>query len=168
MKNKLALVTGSFDPITCGHLDIIRRAAGMFDRVIVLIAENAEKQYLFSAKERARIAEAAITDIQNASVAVCEGYVADFAAEHEADAFVRGIRGIADVAYEQGMAEYNLSRCGVDTILLFARSAYHTVSSTNARLLLKNEENVQSLLPKAAADVAIEILESRKNTYKNQ
>ena len=89
MKSKLALVTGSFDPITVGHADIVLRAAELFDRVTVLVAQNEEKTYMFSAEERAEIARAAFADMPNITVEICRGYVADFAKAKDADAFVR-------------------------------------------------------------------------------
>ena len=117
MNKKLGLVTGSFDPITAGHVDIIRRAAKLFDKVTVVVADNEEKNYLFSREERLEIARAAVSDFDNVSVEYCSGFVADFAKEHGASAFVRGIRGEDDVAYEQNMAGINLKNSGVDTVL---------------------------------------------------
>lgn len=162
MKHKLALVTGSFDPITNGHVDIARRAAALFDRVILLVAQNADKQYMFSAAERAQIAEAALADIPNITVETCDGYVADFAKAHGADAFVRGIRDGADVAYEQTMADTNFSLCGLDTVLLFAKPEYHTVSSTAVRRCLAAGEGAEKLMPQAALQLAVSFLEKKK------
>ena len=162
MKNKLALVTGSFDPITCGHVDVTRRAARLFAHVIVLVAQNEQKQYLFSADERAEIARAALADIPNVTVETWDGYVADFAREHGADAFVRGIRNSVDLPYEQGMAEKNLELCGIDTVLLFAKPEYHAVSSTDVRALLKSGACIGSLMPDAAAALAREILDKKR------
>ncbi len=159
MKHKLALVTGSFDPITNGHVDIVRRAAVLFDRVIVLVAQNAEKQYMFSTTERAQIAQAALAEIPNATVEICDGYVADFAKAHGADAFVRGIRGGEDVAYEQTMADTNFSLCGLDTVLLFAKPEYHTVSSTTVRRCLMAGEGAEKMMPPAALALALSFYE---------
>ncbi|MBR5538657.1 MAG: adenylyltransferase/cytidyltransferase family protein, partial [Clostridia bacterium] len=77
MNSKLALVTGSFDPVTVGHRDIISRAAKMFDRVIVLVANNEDKEYMFTAEERVAIARAAVCDLENVTVEGFDGYVAD-------------------------------------------------------------------------------------------
>ena len=162
MKHKLALVTGSFDPITNGHVDIARRAATLFDNVIVLVAQNAEKQYMFSAEERAAIAKAALADVPNITVEICDGYVADFAKAHGADAFVRGIRGGADVAYEQTMADTNFSLCGLDTVLLFAKPEYHAVSSTAVRKCLKAGEGAEQMMPGAALQLALSVLNKKK------
>lgn len=161
MKHKLALVTGSFDPITNGHVDIARRAAALFDSVIVLVAQNVDKQYMFSAEERAAIAKAAFADVPNITVETCDGYVADFAKAHGADAFVRGIRDGADVAYEQTMADTNFLLCGLDTVLLFAKPEYHTVSSTAVRRCLVAGDGAEKMMPPEALRLALSFLEKR-------
>ena len=159
MKNNLALVTGSFDPITSGHVDIVRRAALLFDRVIVLVANNEEKQYMFSPNQRVAIAKAAVEDLPNVEVEPWGGYVADFAKAQGAVAFVRGIRGVEDVAYEQSMAEKNFALCGVDTAFLFADPAYHTISSTEVRRCLLAGEGAARMMPPAAYALALSFLE---------
>lgn len=164
MENKLALVTGSFDPITLGHVDIVRRAATLFDRVILLVANNEEKQYMFSAEERAEIARAALEDIPGASVDVCDGYVSAYAKEHGASAFVRGIRDEKDVAYEQDMAERNLGYCGVETVLLFTKPEYHAISSTAARMALAEKQGEKMLIPQKSLEKISEILCRRGTT----
>lgn len=158
MKNKLALVTGSFDPITVGHVDIAVRAAGLFDRVTVLVAQNEEKTYMFSAEERAEIARAAFADVPNISVDICTGYVADYAKAQDADAFVRGIRDGDDVAYEQDMAERNYDYCGRDTVLLFANPAFHGIRSTVVRERILAGESVADMVPQKSREKMFEFL----------
>lgn len=158
MENKLVLVTGSFDPITVGHADIVRRAAALFDRVTVLVAQNEMKQYLFSAVERAEIAGAAFADLPNVSVDVCDGYVADYAREHDATAFVRGIRDAADVAYEQDMAARNFAYCERETVFLFAKPELHGVSSTLVREKIANGKDIASLVPQKSEEKISEFL----------
>ncbi|MBE6680334.1 MAG: pantetheine-phosphate adenylyltransferase [Ruminococcaceae bacterium] len=158
MSKKLALVTGSFDPITIGHLDIVSRAAKIFDSVIVVVAHNEEKQYMFTPAQRVEIVREAIKDYENVSVELCDGYVADFAKNHAADAFVRGIRGDADVAYEQNMANINFANSGVDTWFLFANPMYHDISSTRVREALKNKHALDTLMETQSAKKALEFL----------
>lgn len=162
MDKKHGLVTGSFDPITVGHIDIIVRAAKIFEKVTVVIANNEEKTYMFSSEERAIIATAAVSDIPNVDVKICSGYVADFAKANNADAFVRGIRGGADVAYEQNMADINFANSGVDTVLLFAKPEFHNISSTLVRKRIKNGESLEGLMTGSAIDKAFNILDARK------
>ncbi len=162
MKSKLALVTGSFDPITVGHADIVLRAAELFDRVTVLVAQNEEKTYMFSAEERAEIARAAFADMPNITVEICSGYVADFAKAKDADAFVRGIRDERDVAYEQDMAARNYGYCGRDTVLLFAKPAFHEISSTAVRARLADGKSVADMIPQKSLEKIFEFLYRRE------
>ena len=162
MNNKLGLVTGSFDPITVGHVDIVSRAARIFGKVIVVVAQNEEKEYMFSQDERVAIVKVAVKHLNNVEVEICNGYVADFAKEHNADAFVRGIRGGADVAYEQNMADVNFANSGVDTVLLFAKPEYHLISSTVVRDLLMNNKDLNGYMLDESASLAKTILNSRK------
>lgn len=157
MKTKLALVTGSFDPITVGHVDIVRRAAKMFDSVIVLVAQNEEKKYMFSSEERTEIARAAVSDIPNVTVESWNGYVADFARERGASAFVRGIRDGNDVEYEQFMANKNYELCGIDTVMLFAKPQYHSISSTAVRKALESGEGAEEFMTALAYNKAVEL-----------
>ena len=153
MKSKLALVTGSFDPITIGHTDIVRRAAAMFDRVIVLVANNEEKKYMFSLEQRVEIAKAATSDIENVSAMGWSGYVADFAKEKGAAAFVRGIRNSSDLEYEQLMAVKNFELCHVDTVMLFSKPEYCDISSTVVREKLLSGD-AGDYMPSAALETA--------------
>ena len=154
MTNKLALVTGSFDPITNGHVDIVRRAALRFD--------NVEKQYMFSPNQRVAIAKAAVEDLPNVAVEPWGGYVADFAKAQGAVAFVRGIRGIEDVAYEQYMAEKNFALCGVDTVLLFANPAYQTLSSTAVRRAWQEGNATEEMMSPKSMRIAYTILKNKR------
>lgn len=154
MSKRLALVTGSFDPITNGHVDIVRRAAKMFDEVLVLVAQNEEKTYMFTAEERAEIARAAVSDIPNASVENCFGFVSDYAKECGASAFVRGIRGAEDLAYEEFMANKNFELCSIDTVLLLANPKIQGVSSTMVRELIKKGSGAEEYMPKTAYEKA--------------
>ncbi|MBQ6893427.1 MAG: pantetheine-phosphate adenylyltransferase [Clostridia bacterium] len=158
MKNKLGLVTGSFDPITVGHFDIITRASRIFERVIVVVAHNDEKEYMFTPAQRLAIVSEAIKDIPNAEAMLCDGLVADFAIEHGADAFVRGIRDGADVAYEQNMAGINYANSGVDTVMLFAKPEFHEISSTRVRKAILSGESLLELMPFSAAVLAKQML----------
>ncbi len=160
MKKKLGLVTGSFDPITVGHLDIIARAARLFEQVIVVVADNEEKTYMFTSEQRTEIAKAAVVNLENVTVKSCSGYVADFAAEHLADAFVRGIRGGDDVEYEQRMADVNFKKCGVDTVLLFAKPEYHLISSTAARSAINEGKSFAAFVPENAVALIYKYLQS--------
>jgi pantetheine-phosphate adenylyltransferase len=158
MSKRLALVTGSFDPITNGHVDIVRRAAKIFDEVLVLVAQNDEKTYMFSPEERAEIARAALLDVPDVRVENCFGFVSDYAKECGASAFVRGVRGEDDLAYEEFMANRNFELCGVDTVLLFANPKVQGVSSTMVRECIKNGSGAEKFMPPAAFEVVKNII----------
>ena len=122
---RIAIVPGSFDPITIGHVDIVRRASQMYDEVVVAVMINREKRYLFTMEQRKRLAEAAVLDIPNVSVISSEGMLWKLAKDLGACALVKGYRNETDLAYEQTMAEYNREHNpDAETILLPADEHY--------------------------------------------
>ena len=92
MKNSIAICPGSFDPVTYGHLDIIERAANMFDKVIVVVADNAAKNYCFTPKERVEMIKKCIPNLENVEIEHYSGLLADYAAKHNATAIIKGLR----------------------------------------------------------------------------
>ncbi len=104
---KTAICPGSFDPVTLGHVDIIRRAATLFDKVIVAVLVNMEKKPWFTIEERTDLLKKATEGIPNVEIAGFEGLLVDFAAEHEACAIVKGLRAVSDFEYEFQMALTN-------------------------------------------------------------
>lgn len=129
-----AIVPGSFDPMTLGHRDIILRAAGLFDNVVVAIMVNPDKKGIFSFDERLRIAKLTVADIKNVSVLTSYGYLADLAAELGAVAIVKGLRNTEDFVYEQKMAVFNHKRNpSCETIYLPSYNDMKKISSTAVR-----------------------------------
>ena len=127
-----AIYPGSFDPITNGHLDVIRRAARLFDEVIVAIAVNAEKvgNQLFTEAERIAMIEDAVTDLDNVSAVSFSGLVVDFAKANDAAALIRGLRAVSDFEYEFQMALMNRKLSPqVETMFLMPREDYIYLSS---------------------------------------
>ncbi|MBU1983611.1 pantetheine-phosphate adenylyltransferase, partial [bacterium] len=104
---RTALYPGTFDPITFGHIDVIRRAADLFDHVVVTLAVNSDKQTLFTIKERRKQIENAVRDIPRVEVEECHGLLVDFALKKGAIAIVRGVRAVSDFDYEFQMALTN-------------------------------------------------------------
>ena len=104
---KIAVCPGSFDPVTLGHLDIVRRAANLFDRVIVLVTLNPKKQSLFSLEERVALIRRVTTDLPNVTVDSHDGLLVDYLKAHEADVIVKGLRAMSDYEYEFQMALTN-------------------------------------------------------------
>jgi pantetheine-phosphate adenylyltransferase len=135
---RIAVFAGSFDPFTLGHQDIVRRASVLFDELWVLLAVNASKKYLLPETERVDIARSATEDIPNVRVAAYDGLTVDFMKRNGAKFLVRGIRGTADVEYEQTVAwNNNVLYPECETVFLSAAPEHQMVSSSVVRELLK-------------------------------
>ena len=126
-----AVCPGSYDPIHNGHLEIIARAASLFDEVIVAVSTNYAKKYRFSNEERLSMARDSLHALGNVRVVpMGEGLLAEFCREHGANAIVKGLRSTQDYQYELPMAMMNRHLTGVDTVFLAADSGYIHLSST--------------------------------------
>lgn len=137
-ERRVAVFAGSFDPFTVGHLDLVKRAAELYDSLIVLVAQNASKKNLFNAETRKAMVEMAVSGISNASVALHEGLTVDFMKSVGARYLVRGIRNASDLDAEQAVAWNNKVLCNdVETVLLFSAQEHLAVSSSVVRELLK-------------------------------
>ncbi len=147
-----AMITGSFDPITEGHMDIIERAAKLFDAVYVVMFINVDKKYMFTEEERLGFIKKACADIPNVKVDFSRGMVVDYVKEHGISVIIRGIRGDEDISYEKLMAEFNYQNSGVETLLLPAKPKYENFSSTLARTTLQNGEALDGLIPESIID----------------
>jgi pantetheine-phosphate adenylyltransferase len=152
-----ALIPGSFDPITVGHLDIITRAAARFDRVVVAVMNNdmrkyvadaAVKTYRFTAEERLEMAVAACAHLPNVTVITAEGMLIDLVDRLGTDFIVKGVRNAADFEYEQKHALYNRAHNPrAETLYMPADPAFDGISSTLARGLLEEGKSPEGILP---------------------
>jgi pantetheine-phosphate adenylyltransferase len=113
-----AVCPGSFDPVTVGHLDIIRRASGLFDEVVVAVGTNVSKNRLFDAEERISMMRQACVDLGNVSVAGFTGLITTFCTDQGAAAIVKGLRAASDFDYELQMAQMNSSLTGIETVFI--------------------------------------------------
>ncbi len=128
---KIAIYPGSFDPITYGHLDIIERAAAVFDKVIVVLAANPRKDTLFSVGERCEMIRETVQDIENVEVTDAVGLMVNFAQQHDAIALIRGLRAISDFEYEFQMALMNRKLAPkVITVFLMPHDKYTYLNSS--------------------------------------
>ena len=139
--------SGSFDPITMGHVDIIKRGAALCDDVIVCEYVNNRKRYKYTNECRLEMISRAICDIKNARADVFDGLLADYCKNAGVDAVLRGVRDIRDFEYEREMALINQKKLGVETILLIAAPALSYVSSSSVRELLEFGADVDGLVP---------------------
>ncbi len=129
---KIAVYPGSFDPVTLGHLDIIRRASRMFDEVIVAVMTNSAKTPLFSLQERVKMLEESIKDLDNVKIESFNGLLIDYCKSKNINIVIRGLRAITDFEYELQIAQTNkeLSHNQVDTVFLTTSLQYSYLSSS--------------------------------------
>lgn len=147
---KIACYPGSFDPITNGHLDVIKRARNIFDKVIVLVAENSNKRrsYLFSKEERVALVKEATKDIPGVEVESTEGLVVIKARELGAQALIRGLRAVTDYEAEYQMHEVNeFIAPDIDMVYLMAHKDQAFVSSSNIKEIFFQGQSVDALVP---------------------
>lgn len=153
-KKTTGLVTGTFDPVTKGHMEVIEEALRLFDEVVVAVLVNPEKQCMFTPEERLALLNAALSGNTRVKTLYSEDYAVDVARRVGADKLVRGVRGEGDEAYENAMAEYNRAH-GFDTVFV-TPERYADVSSTRARELISKGDF--RLLPENAIITAEEII----------
>lgn len=148
---RVAVYSGTFDPITLGHVDVVRRAAGLFDQLIVAVAVAHHKKTLFSLEQRVQLAQAATSSTANVKVLPFDGLIMDFCASQQANAVVRGIRNITDFDYEAQMAAMNRKlRPEVETVFLLPDAPLQCISSTLVREISKLGGPVEGMV---SADV---------------
>ena len=145
---KLAVYPGSFDPLTNGHVDIIERGARLFDRIVVAILVNGEKDPLFTADERKEIAIEVFGSFSNVEIETFDGLLVDYAARKEADVIVRGLRAISDFEYEMQMALMNrrLNRM-IETVFMMPDERYTYLSSRLVKEVYALGGTITGLVP---------------------
>lgn len=148
---KIALFPGSFDPITIAHVDILKRALPLFDRIVVGIGLNSSKQNFLSAEKREEMVTKIFAQHTNVEVKLYEGLTVDFCRKINAKYMVRGIRSGSDFEYERAIAQINQTMMPeVETILLLSKPEYSAISSTIVRDILRNNGDVSPFVPKEA------------------
>lgn len=155
MKNKKALITGSFDPPTLGHYDIIKRAAELFGGVTVCIFRNSGKKYTFSEDVRIEMLKALCKDIPGVSIDSSDLPVVIYAKENSVDLIVKGARNTVDFEYEKNLHNVGADICpGIETVILFSRPEYERVSSSSARELIKYGLDLSKYLSPEVIEIA--------------
>jgi pantetheine-phosphate adenylyltransferase len=151
---KIAVYSGTFDPITLGHEDVIARAAKMFDTLIVAVSVAHSKKTLFGLNERMDIAQFALKNIANVQVIAFDGLIVDFCSQQGAQTIVRGIRNTTDFDYEAQMAAMNRKmRASIDTVFLLPMPDLQCISSTLVREISKLGGDVSHMASPAVAKV---------------
>ena len=146
-----ALVPGSFDPVTNGHLDVIERVARYFDEVIVAVIANPQKDSLFSMEERDSMLTEVLAHLTNVRVEFFSGLLVNFARDHGADTVVKGLRAVTDFDYEIQMAQMNQTLSGIDTFFLATSPSYSFLSSSLVREVARFGGDVSTLVPPVVA-----------------
>ncbi len=145
---RLAICPGSFDPVTNGHLDVIQRAARLFDQVVVLVAVNAGKHAMFTAEERCEMLCRATAHLSNVEVAAYNGLLADYARERNAAAIVKGLRAMSDFEYEFQMALTNRKlNDEVETVFLTTSTEYMYLSSSLVKEVARLGGDISEFVP---------------------
>lgn len=153
----IAAYTGTFDPITLGHVDVIRRTARLFGKVIVAVGASPSKQPMFELAERIQLAEQSLAELDNVSVEGFSGLVVDFAREHGVSVLVRGVRSVGDLDYERQMSVMNTHLAAeVDTAMLVPSPQYAHISSTLVREIARLGGDIQALVPECVASAMME------------
>lgn len=161
---KRALYAGSFDPVTNGHLDLLRRARKIFDGVVVGIGVNVEKRGLFTPEERAEMVRTHVADVGDVEVVVFHGLAVECAREHGCHCLVRGIRGVSDLDSEMAMAITNRQLAPeIETLFLSPSVDYHHVSSRLIREVLGSGRSLDHFVPADVAAATMKRLAERRS-----
>jgi pantetheine-phosphate adenylyltransferase len=144
---KRALFPGSFDPITLGHYDIIKRGVKLFDEVVVAIGINADKKYMFSVEERKAFIENAFKHQPKVKVTTYEGLTVDFCKEINAKFILRGLRNPADFEFEKAIAHTNRKLSKIETVFLLTAAKTSYISSSIVRDVIRNGGDYTVLVP---------------------
>ena len=160
---KRAVYPGSFDPVTYGHLDVIRRASEIFDVLVISVLNNKTKTPLFSVEERVKILKEATQDIPNVQVDSFSGLLIHYAAENNIHVAVRGLRAITDFEYELQIAQTNrkLSEGRLDTMFLTTSLEYAYLSSSSVKEIASFGGDISQCVPEFVAKLIYEKYESK-------
>ncbi|GAA4236545.1 pantetheine-phosphate adenylyltransferase [Postechiella marina] len=144
---KRAIFPGSFDPLTLGHYDIIKRGVTLFDEIIVAIGVNGSKKYMFSLEERKAFIEAAFKDEPKVSVVTYKGLTVDFCAEINVKFILRGLRNPADFEFEKAIAHTNRDLAPIETVFLLTAASTSYIASSIVRDVIRNNGDYTKLVP---------------------
>lgn len=146
---KIAVFPGSFDPITNGHVDIIKRAMPLFDQIIVAIGSNADKKYMFDLEQRKNFIQETFKNDNKIVVESYEGLTLDFCKKKNADFLLRGLRNPADFEFEKAIAHANRQVSGIETVFLLTSADTSFISSSIVRDFIRNKGNYSLFVPTA-------------------
>lgn len=159
----LAVCPGSFDPITLGHVDVVRRALSLFDEIIVAVANNSTKDYLFSTDQRVALARQAVQGLDGVKVEPVSGLLAEYCREKGARAIVKGLRSSGDFDAELGMSLLNRHLSGIETVFIMGDPALNHVASSLVKDIARHGGDVTGLVPDAVATSLMRVRPGSRN-----
>lgn len=147
-----AVFPGSFDPPTSGHINVIERASGVFNELIVVVAENKRKKYLFSASERADMIRELVKERKNVTVTICDTLIVEFMKKNGIELLVRGVRGVEDFSYEFELSMMNRTLDpGIETIFMTTDPEYFVIRSSSIKELASFGGDLHGMVPPLVA-----------------
>ncbi len=150
---RIALYPGTFDPVTLGHMDIVKRAVGLFENLMVAVADNPEKQTLFSVEERIELLEISLKDMDHVTVTSFESLTVQFAKSIGAVAIIRGLRAVSDFEFEFQMALMNRKlEPDVEAVFLMPKEKHSFISSSLVKDIAKRGGDISGFVPPAVVD----------------
>ena len=157
---KIAIYPGSFDPVTKGHLDILHTASEIFDKVIIAVARNPEKQGFLPVDVRVKLIEESVKEIQNVEVDYFEGLTINYAHKKRASVLIRGLRAVSDFEYEMQLSQANSALASdVKTVFLTTKPKYNFISSSAIKEIFLNKGDISKFVPEP-------VNEYLQNSYK--
>ncbi len=149
---KIAVFPGSFDPVTKGHEAIVKRALPLFDKIIIAIGHNSQKDKYFSLEQRKRFLEKTFSHLPNVEIAIFEGLTVDFCKRVSAQFILRGLRSVSDFEFEKNIAQNNrMLKPEIETVFLLTDLEYNAITSTIVRDIHKHGGDIKKLVPDAIA-----------------
>ena len=145
---KKAVFPGSFDPITIGHLDIVKRGIKIFDEIIIAVGDNTDKKYLFSKEKREEFVERTFSDYDKVKIESYNGLTVDFCKKNNIEFMIRGLRNPADFEFEKSIALTNREITGIETIFFLPSPENSFISSSIVRDLIRNRGDYKLFIPK--------------------
>jgi pantetheine-phosphate adenylyltransferase len=152
-----AVCPGSFDPVTNGHVDVINRAAGLYDELVVAVLVNPDKAGLFPVDERMELLREAVTDLPNVVVDSFQGLLVDYCRTHDVPVIVKGLRAVSDFEYELQMAQMNRELAGIETLFVPTAPQVGHLSSSLVKQIAMLGGDVSRLVPKAVLDRLLQL-----------
>ncbi|NLG81938.1 MAG: pantetheine-phosphate adenylyltransferase [Bacilli bacterium] len=160
---KIGIYPGSFDPLTYGHLDLIKRGSRLFDKLYIAISINPAKKTLFTVEERKAMMEEVVKDIPNVEVVICDKLISQFAKEVHATCLLRGLRAVTDFEFELQMASTNtMLNPNVDTIFMMTKTEYSYFSSSMVKEIAQFNGDISSFVPPFIAEKIYEKLSNKR------